>query len=85
MIPSGQKNGRLPDSFWHTVNRPARETGTGFLGPCPTRAEAGTCVLRAGAPKDSNFLPSEAPVKSRIRLHIAISTQADESATTEKP
>ena len=70
MIFPGQKNGRLPDSFFHTVNRPTRKMRTGLRVPGPTRAVDENGNFGAGASKDSNFLPSEAPVKSRIRLRI---------------
>ena len=62
MIFPGQKSGRLPDSFWHTVNRPTREMRTGVL-PGPTHADCGNSLLRAGAPKDSNFAGNALAVK----------------------
>jgi hypothetical protein len=34
-----QKDSRLPERFWRTVNRPTRKTGTGALLPCPTHTE----------------------------------------------
>lgn len=61
---SAEKNGRLPDSFWHTVNRPTREMGTGVL-PGPTRADCGNSLLRAGAPKDSNIPGRRSSVNPR--------------------
>lgn len=61
--PSRKKSGRLPDSAWHTVNRPTREMGTGVL-PGPTRADCGNSLLRAGAPKAFNFFQAGGAVKS---------------------
>ena len=50
-----KKDGRLPDSFWHTVNRPAWKMGTELLGSCPTRAARLIALNRAGASKGFNL------------------------------
>jgi len=60
---NGQKNSRLPDSLWHTVNRLTGKMGTGFLDPCPTHASDVDCNQRAGASEAINFAPQLTEVK----------------------
>lgn len=47
------KGDRLPNSFWHMVNRPTRKTGTGALIPCPTHSEVINCSPRVVASKEA--------------------------------
>ncbi len=54
---------RLPDSFWHTVNRLYEEDGNEVATPALHAWTAFDCGAHAGASKDGNFTGRRSEVK----------------------
>lgn len=59
----GNREGRLPERFWQTVNRPDMEDGNRVANPCPTNT--GETCGAAGAVASKNF--TIAPASRKVK------------------